>query len=50
MYIENAGDFELPLDAVKARHSQRMIFDCSKLEPGVREGIDHAHDADVPDL
>jgi len=48
VYIENAGDFELPLDAVKARHSESVIFH-SKLEPGVREGID-AHDAAVSDL
>ena len=48
MYIENAGDLKLPLDAVRARHSKRVIFH-SKLEPGVREGID-AHDAAVSDL
>ena len=50
MYIENAGDFDLPLAAVQAPHSQGTIFDCSKLEPGVRERIEHAHDADVADL
>jgi hypothetical protein len=50
VYIENAGDFELPLDAVKAVHSQKVIFDCSKLDPRIREAINHAHDAEVPDL
>jgi hypothetical protein len=50
VYVENAGDFVVPLSAVKAVHSQKVIVDCSELEPELREAIDHAHDAEVPGL
>jgi hypothetical protein len=48
IYVENAGDFVVPLSAVEAVHSQKVIFSCSKLEPGLRQAIGHAHDAEVP--
>lgn len=32
VYVENAGEFEVPLEAVVAVHSQKVIFDCSKLD------------------
>ena len=50
VYVENAGDFNVPLEAVKAVHSQKVIFDCAKLEPRLREAIGHAHDAEVPGI
>jgi hypothetical protein len=50
VYVENAGEFRLPLDAVKAVHSQKVIFDCSKLEKRLRRAIGHAHDAEEPGL
>jgi hypothetical protein len=50
VYVENAGEFLLPLDAVKAVHSQKVIFDCSKLEKRLRRAIGHAHDAEEPGL
>lgn len=50
VYVENAGDFEVPLSAVKAVHSGKVIFDCGKLEDRLRRAIGHAHDAEVPGL
>jgi len=50
VYVENAGEFRVPLDAVKAVHSQKVIFDCGKLDDGLRRAIGHAHDAEVPGL
>ena len=50
IYVENAGDFVVPLAAVKAVHSQKVILDCSKLERRLRQAIGHAHDAEKPDL
>ena len=50
VYVENRGEFRVPLDAVKAVHSQKVIFECSKLAPGLRRAIGHAHDAEVPGL
>ena len=48
VYVENAGDFSIALDAVKAVHSQKVIFDCGKLERRLRQAIGHAHDAEEP--
>jgi hypothetical protein len=48
IYVENAGDFFVPLTAVKAVHFQKVILDCEKLEPRLRQAIGHAHDAEEP--
>lgn len=48
IYVENAGDFVVPLSAVKAVHSQKVILDCSKLEPRLLQAIGHAHDVEEP--
>ena len=48
VYVENAGDFVVPLDAVEAVHAQKVILNCRKLERRLREAIGHAHDAEVP--
>lgn len=50
VYVENAGDFVVPLRAVKAVHSQKVIVDCRELDSELRKAIDHAHDAEVPGL
>jgi hypothetical protein len=48
IYVENAGDFVVPLDAVEAVHAQKVIVDCNKLDARLREAIGHAHDAEEP--
>lgn len=48
IYVENAGDFVVPLDAVEAVHSQKVILNCRKLDHRLREAIGHAHEAEVP--
>lgn len=50
VYVENAGDFRVPLTAVSAVHSQKVVFDCSKLDERLRRAIGHAHDGEVPGL
>jgi hypothetical protein len=50
VYVENAGDFHVPKDAVARVHSQKVVFDCEKLDPKLRRAIDHAHDAEEPGL
>ena len=49
-YVENAGDFTVPLNAVKAVHSQKVIVDCGKLDRKLRQAIGHAHDAEDPNI
>ncbi|MGH8012196.1 MAG: hypothetical protein ACREQ4_06850 [Candidatus Binataceae bacterium] len=48
VYVENAGEFTVPLDAVEAVHSQKVILRCDKLDPRLRAAIGHAHDAEDP--
>ena len=50
IYVENSGDFQVSLDAVKAVHAKKVIFDCGKLDPSLRRAIGHAHDSEVPGL
>jgi hypothetical protein len=48
IYVENAGDFVVPRDAVETVHSQKVILNCGKLERRLRQAIGHAHDAEEP--
>ena len=48
IYVENAGDFVVPLAAVEAVHAHKVILDSGKLDRELREAIGHAHDAEEP--
>ena len=48
VYVENAGDFTVPLSAVTAVHSGKVIVDPRKLDKKLRQAIGHAHDAEDP--
>jgi len=50
IYVEDAGDFFVSLDAVQAVHSQKVILDCGKLDLRLRRAIGHAHDAEDPSI
>jgi hypothetical protein len=46
VYIENTGDFPIPLDAILAVHSHKVIIDLGKLDPAIQAAIGRAHDAE----
>jgi len=46
VYVENAGDFVIPMSAVVSVQSEKVTFDCKKLEPKLRSAIGHAHDGE----
>jgi hypothetical protein len=48
VYVENAGDFTIGLDAVEAVHTQKVVVDCRKLPHALRKAIGHAHDSEDP--
>jgi hypothetical protein len=48
IYVENAGDFVVPITAIEAVHSQKVILNYNKLEPRLQQAIRHAHDAEQP--
>lgn len=50
VYVENAGEFEVPLDAVSAVHFQKVILNCARLDAPLRNAIGHAHDDEAPGL
>lgn len=50
IYIENAGDFTVPLDAVKSVHSEKVILNVTKLDYSLQQAISHAHDAEDPNI
>jgi len=50
VWVENAGEFRVPMDAVQDVHSQKVIFDCRKLDRRIRAAIGHAHESEEPGL
>lgn len=50
IYVENAGDFAVPLSAVRDVHDEKVILDCAKLDRRLREAIGHAHVAEDPEI
>ena len=48
IYVENAGDFTVPMSAVEAVHSEKVVLDCGKLDKRLRHAIGHAHDKEEP--
>ncbi|GAC1340500.1 MAG: hypothetical protein NVSMB23_10880 [Myxococcales bacterium] len=47
--VENSGDFVVPLDAVEAVHSEKVILAMGRLDRTLRTAIGRAHDAEEPD-
>lgn len=48
VYVENAGDFEVPLGAVRAVHDEKVVLDAGKLDSRLREAIRRAHSGEDP--
>jgi hypothetical protein len=50
IYIENAGDFKVPAEAVRRVHDGKIIVDVGRLDARLRAAIAHAHDREEPGL
>lgn len=50
VYVENAGDFVVPLTAVRDVHNEKVVLDCAKLERTLKEAIGHAHGVEDPHI
>ena len=48
VYVENAGDFTVPLSAVKEVVDDKVVLDSARLEPALREAIRKAHQGEDP--
>ncbi|MET0387236.1 MAG: hypothetical protein ABW321_14805 [Polyangiales bacterium] len=50
LYVENAGEFVVPRSAITSVQSEKVTFDWAKLDPQLQAAIEHAHDAEDPEL
>jgi hypothetical protein len=50
IYVENSGEYTVPLDAVIAVHPQKVLLNVGKLDKRLRAAIGHAHDAEDPNI
>lgn len=50
VYVENFGEFMVPIAAVKAVHDQKVILDRAQLSAKFLRAVAHAHDAEDPRL
>lgn len=44
--VENAGEFWVPLGAVRDVFEDKVVLDSGKLEPALQRAIGHAHSAE----
>ena len=50
IYVENAGDFIVPISAVTDVHSQKVMLDPKRLKKELLVAIGHAHDSEDPNV
>lgn len=50
VYIENAGDFVVPVSAIRDVHSGKVMLDLQRISPELRDALGHARDAEDPDV
>ena len=48
VYVEAAGDFSVPLSAVKDVYSEKVILDCGRIDAALKRAIGHAHEGEDP--
>jgi hypothetical protein len=48
IYVENAGDFEIPFSAITDVHSEKVILNADKLESRLKDAIRRAHSSEDP--
>jgi hypothetical protein len=47
VYVENGGDFTVPVSAIKAVHFQKVIVDPTQLPEDMQVALRRAHDAET---
>jgi preprotein translocase subunit YajC len=50
LYVENAGEFEIPAAAIVRVHDRKVIINPARLSRGLLKAIGHAHDREDPNL
>ena len=50
LYVENAGEFEIPAAAIVRVHDRKVIINPARLSRALLKAIGHAHDREDPNL
>jgi len=50
IYVENAGEFEIPRRAIRKVHDQKVMLDPDRLPVAFLKAVGHAHDREDPKL
>ncbi len=50
IYVENAGEFEIAMSAVRSAHDRKVVLDPAKVGAKVLAAVRHAHDGEDPAL
>jgi hypothetical protein len=50
LFVENAGEFIVPMTAVAKVHDQKVILDPKLLDKALLDAIGHVHDSEDPKL
>lgn len=50
VYVENAGDFTIRRDTVRAVHDGKVVLDAERLEPALQDAIRRARQAEDPNI
>lgn len=50
IYVENAGEFEIPGAAIASVHDGKVVVSPARLSRRMLEAIGHVHDREDPDL
>jgi len=50
VYIENGGEFTVPVSSIRSAHDGKVILDRTQLDQPLLDTIAHAHDREVPGL
>jgi len=50
IYVENAGEFIVPMTAVRSVHDQKVMLNLRLLDKALLTAIGHVHDSEDPRL
>lgn len=50
VFVENAGEFTVPMAAVKRVHDKKVLLDPMLLDKTLLEAVGHVHDSEDPRL
>jgi hypothetical protein len=50
IYVENAGDFVVPISAIKDAYDEKVVLNPAKLNLELRQALGHTHDVEDPNV